>query len=128
MKKSLSVVKRAVGRSRKEGGVNPVSATRLPPETSASVDAWAASQDDEPSRSEAIRRLVELALSAAKPTKVARSTPSKVRAAELAAKVIEKMIDPSASADEPDQRRHRLTKGLPEFCEHRVDQPKAKGK
>jgi hypothetical protein len=30
----------------------------------ANVDAWAASQADEPSRSEAIRRLVELGLKA----------------------------------------------------------------
>jgi hypothetical protein len=28
----------------------------------ANVDAWSAAQDDEPSRSEAIRRLVELGL------------------------------------------------------------------
>nr|WP_249817628.1 hypothetical protein [Bradyrhizobium sp. 147] len=30
----------------------------------ASIDAWAARQDDQPSRSEAIRRLVELGLKA----------------------------------------------------------------
>jgi hypothetical protein len=32
----------------------------------ASLDAWAAQQSDEPSRSEAIRRLVELGLKAKK--------------------------------------------------------------
>jgi hypothetical protein len=62
MKKSISVNKKAVGRPKKKGGVHPVSAVRLAPEISASVDAWAAAQEDEPSRSEAIRRLVELGL------------------------------------------------------------------
>ena len=64
MKKSISVNKKAVGRPKKKGGVHPVSAVRLPPEISAAVDAWAAQQDDEPGRSEAIRRLVEIGLKA----------------------------------------------------------------
>jgi hypothetical protein len=38
--------------------------TRWPEETVASIDAWAASQDEEPGRSEAIRRLVEIGLKA----------------------------------------------------------------
>jgi metal-responsive CopG/Arc/MetJ family transcriptional regulator len=37
---------------------------RLSDEFMASVDAWSARQDDAPSRSEAIRRLVELGLKA----------------------------------------------------------------
>ena len=64
MKKSISVNKKAIGRPKKKGGVHPVSAVRLPPEISAAVDAWAAQQDDEPGRSEAIRRLVEIGLKA----------------------------------------------------------------
>jgi hypothetical protein len=64
MKKSISVNKKAIGRPKKKGGVHPVSAVRLPPEISAAVDAWAAQQDDEPGRSEAIRRLVDLGLKA----------------------------------------------------------------
>jgi hypothetical protein len=62
MKKSISVNRNAVGRPKKKGGVYPVSAVRLPPETSAAVDDWASKQTDEPNRSEAIRRLVELGL------------------------------------------------------------------
>jgi hypothetical protein len=38
--------------------------TRWPEGTVAAIDAWAAAQDDEPGRSEAIRRLVELGLKA----------------------------------------------------------------
>jgi hypothetical protein len=63
MQKSISVNKK-VGRPKKKGGVHPVSAVRLPPETSAAVDAWAAKQDDNPGRSESIRRLVEIGLKA----------------------------------------------------------------
>ena len=43
-------------------GQDPVTAIRLSKEMRAAVDAWAAAQDDEPGRSEAIRRLVELGL------------------------------------------------------------------
>jgi hypothetical protein len=111
-----------------------------------SVDAWIARQGVKPSRSEAIRRLVELGLAKTLPwangPRVAGrtldlgqmakiSSPPKKgvrssRARELAAGAIEKMIDPFASADERDQRRRRLTKGPSEFREHRVDLPKAK--
>jgi hypothetical protein len=38
--------------------------TRWPDETVALIDAWAAAQDDEPGRSEAIRRLVEIGMKA----------------------------------------------------------------
>jgi hypothetical protein len=51
-----------------------------------------------------------------------------LRAQELAAKTIEKILDPSAPPAERAQRRRRLTKGPPEFREDRVDLPKAKGK
>jgi hypothetical protein len=64
MKKSISVNKNPVGRPKKKGGSHPVSAVRLPPEIGASVDRWAEKQVDTPSRSEAIRRLVELGLKA----------------------------------------------------------------
>jgi hypothetical protein len=63
MKKSISVNKKSRGRPKKKGGVDPVTAVRLPSKLSDAVDAWAANQDDEPGRSEAIRRLVELGLS-----------------------------------------------------------------
>jgi hypothetical protein len=121
-----NVVRKRPGRP--ATGQDPVTAIRLSSEMRAAVDDWAAKQADQPGRSEAIRRLVELGLKAATPNKATRSMPNKVRAAELAAKAIEKMIDPSASADEHHQRRHRLTKGPPEFREHRVDLPKAKTK
>jgi hypothetical protein len=117
------------------------------------IDHWREKQDDEPSRPEAIRRLVEIGLT--KKTK-ARSTgrrpPAALvsdlaaeaidslpptpnakpgrrsRAQELARDAIEKIADPAASPEERDERRRRLTKGPTEFRQARVDQPKAKRK
>jgi hypothetical protein len=152
MAKSISVNKKArgPGRPKKRGGVHPVSAVRLPPEISAGVVAWAAKQADAPGRSEAIRRLVELGLTV---KAKARSTGRRPRAAlvadlaaetidslpaarpgrrgraqELARDAIEKMGDPTASPEERDQRRRRLTKGPIELRAARVDQLKAKRK
>jgi hypothetical protein len=94
----------------------------------ASVDAWAEQQADAPGRSEAIRRLVELGLKVKAPTGPSRNALRASLAAELAAKAIDGIIDPSGPPEERAQRRHRLTKGPPEFREDRVDLPKAKGK
>jgi len=49
-------------RGRPATGKDPVSAIRLSPELRAAIDKWAAKQKDAPSRSEAIRRLVEAGL------------------------------------------------------------------
>jgi hypothetical protein len=89
---------------------------------------WASEQKDDPPRSEAIRRLVELGLTVratkAKQAPVARAD----RAKELASKAIDRMSDPTVHPDELAHRRRRLTKGPEEFREVRVDRPKAKGK
>jgi hypothetical protein len=97
------------------------------------LDAWIAKQKEpDLTRPEAIRRLVEIGLkvkSAAKPAgKPVGKAGRKLRAQELAAKAIEGMTDRTAPPDEQTKRRHRLTKGPPEFREDRVDLPKAKGK
>lgn len=132
---------------------------RAAPAIRASIVRWAELQPDNPTLSEAIRRLVELGLlasenypelryqhkaneSADKASKLASQLGLKVRptakavakpgrrsrAQELARDAIEKMGDPTASPDERDQRRRRLTRGPEEFRKGRVDQPKAKGK
>jgi hypothetical protein len=49
-------------RGRPATGKDPTRTFRLSDQFMANVDAWAASQDDQPGRSEAIRRLVELGL------------------------------------------------------------------
>ena len=54
------------GAGRPATGSDPSRTFRLSDEFIATVDAWAARQDDTPTRSEAIRRLVELGLKAKK--------------------------------------------------------------
>jgi hypothetical protein len=61
-----SVGGRRPGSGRPATGKDPVRTMRLSDEFIAKVDAWASAQDDEPSRSEAIRRLVEIGLKAKK--------------------------------------------------------------
>jgi hypothetical protein len=54
------------GPGRPATGKDPVRTMRLSDEFITTIDAWAARQDDAPTRSEAIRRLVELGLKAKK--------------------------------------------------------------
>jgi Arc/MetJ-type ribon-helix-helix transcriptional regulator len=121
MKKSISVNRKSRGRPKKKGGVYPVTAVRLPPTLGAEVDKWAGSQADAPTRSEAIRRLVELGL-----TLKRRSAPSerqRAALADLASKAIDSLkVD--APDDEKASRKRRLIKGPEEFREDRVDLPK----
>jgi hypothetical protein len=101
---------------------------RLQPDPLAALDRWAAKQPDEPTRAEAIRRLVEIGLMVKTPARPASKSGRRLRARELATTAIEKIIDPGASPEEQAQRRRRLTKGPTEFREARVDQPKVKTK
>jgi Arc/MetJ-type ribon-helix-helix transcriptional regulator len=123
MKKSISVNRKSRGRPKKKGGVYPVTAVRLPPALGAEVDKWAGAQADAPTRSEAIRRLVELGL-----TVKTRSAPSeRQRAAltDLASKAIDS-LKVEAPDDEKASRKRRLIKGPEEFREDRVDLSRAK--
>jgi hypothetical protein len=52
------------GAGRKPTGTDPARTIRLSDEFIAHVDSWAAAQHDQPGRSEAIRRLVEIGLHA----------------------------------------------------------------
>jgi hypothetical protein len=123
MKKSISVNKKSRGRPKKKGGVYPVTADRLPPALGAEVDKWAVLQADAPTRSEAIRRLVELGLTVKK--KSAPSERQRAALADLAAKAIDSLTV-EAPDDEKASRKRRLLKGPEEFREVRVDRPKGK--
>ena len=104
---------------------DPVTAMRLSSELRENVDAWAARQTDKPGRSEAIRRLVELGLAESQPMK-RRSPKAASKAIDLAGQQIDKLADPSATAEERQQRKRRLLKGPGEFRELRADLPKKK--
>jgi hypothetical protein len=99
---------------------------RADPVIRAAIVRWAEKQPDMPSLSEAIRRLVELGLKVNAPAKPVSKPGRRLRAQELAAHAIEKVIDPAAPPEERTQRRRRLTKGPSEFREDRVDLPRAK--
>jgi metal-responsive CopG/Arc/MetJ family transcriptional regulator len=61
-KKSIPVLQKKRGRP--PTGQDPVLAVRLPPALRSAIETWAEQQNDKPSRSEAIRRLIEFALKA----------------------------------------------------------------
>ena len=85
----------------------------LQPGSLARVDRWAASQKDDPSRPEAIRRLVELGLAITQ--RAGARTQKATKAAEMASQEIDRLSDPSATDEERQLRKRRLIKGPKEF-------------
>jgi hypothetical protein len=63
MPKSIPVLRKR-RRGRPATGQDPVTAVRLAPALKSQIEDWAKQQPDNPSRSEAIRRLVQVALAA----------------------------------------------------------------
>src|SRR5260370_37155127 len=84
-------------------------ALRLEPGLLARVDRWAASQKDDPSRPEAIRRLVELGVSIALRTGV--RTEEAAKAAERARQESDPLVDDPASDEERSLRKGGLMNG-----------------
>jgi hypothetical protein len=111
-------------RGRPATGRDPVSAIRLSPDLIATIDKWAA-RNDVSSRSEAIRRLVEVGLAQAPPVK-RRSRKAASKASEMAGRQIDKIGDPSATDEERQLRKRRLLKGPREFRDLRGNFPKSK--
>ena len=97
-----------------------VSAVKLSEGLTAEVDAWAEAHDM--SRSDAIRQLVQLGLSASTPAihhASARRDPVDIEG--LAVRQIDQLLDPSLSSEERERRIRRLTEGPPEFADARID-------
>jgi hypothetical protein len=87
---------------------------RIQPNGLKALDSWIRYQDDKPSRPEAIRRLVERALTGV----LEERPPSKAtarKASELAAREIDKLGDKSATGEERASRKRRLISGPNEF-------------
>ena len=110
-------------RGRPATGKDPLVSARLPQELIDSVEAWATANSA--SRSEAIRRLVEIGLAGAKKF-AAPSQQTRAKAKKFAAEQIDRMGNSTATAEEQASRKQRLLKGPEEFREARVDRPKAK--
>jgi hypothetical protein len=99
--------------------------TRWPEQTVAAIDAWASS--NETTRTEALRRLVDLGLSKSSQQKaqiLSTSRQGAARAAELAAKVIEKKFPPDTPAEEKAVRKRKLIQGPSVFRDTRKDHPR----
>jgi lipase chaperone LimK len=97
-----------------------ISAVKLSEGLTADVDAWAEAHDMV--RSDAIRHLVELGLSASTISDSQRSTdPLEIE--NLAVKQIDHLLDPSLPTEERERRIRRLTEGPPEFSDERIDLP-----
>jgi hypothetical protein len=82
------------------------------------IDQWRRTQHGKPSRAEAIRQLVEKALSTEPRFQRARTTDTP-KAAEMAGGVIDQMTDKSQSVEEQQRRKRRLIKGPHEFRDMR---------
>jgi hypothetical protein len=61
-KESIPVTQKKRGRGRPATGQDPTLTVRLPAALRSAIETWAKQQKDRPSRSEAIRRLIEFAL------------------------------------------------------------------
>jgi hypothetical protein len=118
MAESLSRAgKRKPGGSRSKPASIPLS---LAPDLLARVDAFLKTQKDNPSRPQAIQRLVELGLAALRPAGRTNSR-HRAKALDLAGEQIDKLIDASAPQEERERRKRRLLKGPKEFRDIRGD-------
>jgi hypothetical protein len=93
-------------RGRATTGQDQVTALRLPLELKSKVGAWANRQDDKPSLSEAIRRLVEKALAGTVPRQLSKGAR---KATEMAARELDRVLgDQPATGEERAHRKRRL--------------------
>ena len=123
MKKSIKVQPKKRGRP--ATGKDPLLTVRAPNTIIQAIEDWAAK--NAVTRSEAVRRLVELGLTVGdKPTQTTAATAD--RAKELASQAINSLTAGAPNNDEKASRKRRLIKGPEEFQETRVDRPKPKGK
>jgi hypothetical protein len=107
------------------GKGEPVVVRMHPPQLKA-LDEWISTQKSPfPSRPEAVRRLVETALSSKRrPARYPEKIASRAR--DLASKAIDGRMDPSTPADEKVVRKRRLLKGPSDFREVRHDRAEDK--
>ena len=118
MKKAKAIKRKVIGRPS-----NPLMGFRADPMTRAAIVKWAESQPGKPTLSQAIRQLVELGL-AVKARSKQRSSAGAVEANAMAADQLDRLADPSATAEEQATRKGRLLRGPEEFRALRVDRPK----
>jgi Arc/MetJ-type ribon-helix-helix transcriptional regulator len=113
-------------RSRPAARLDPAVTVRLPKALLDQVENWSRRQDENLSRSKAVRSLLELGLAGAH---IARPVNKKAaaKASKLAGQMIDILDDDSAPPDVREKRKRRLLKGPPEFRDIRSDLPKSEG-
>jgi len=104
-------------------GRDPRVTSRMPSGLIAEVDAWASGNDA--TRSEAIRRLVELGLTIRAKSKQGSAARAE-RANELASKTIDNLTSATPESGEKARRKGNLIKGPEEFRQVRVDRLRPK--
>jgi hypothetical protein len=125
MGKSIRVnTKRKRGRP-KTTGKGELVGVRLQPVRLAALDRWISQQEIVRTRPEAIRHLMDLALSL-NATSEPMSNKAQEKAAELASKEIDKLKVHVTDGDKQHQRKRHLIKGPMEFRELRGRQANAK--
>jgi hypothetical protein len=122
MKKAIQKMRggKRPGAGRPATGNHPMMSLRMPNELTAAVEGWAARQTDNPARSEAFRRLVEIGI-AASASAHPPNPKARAKAADMAAETIDRHTDPSAPPEEQASRKRKLLKGPKEFRDLRKD-------
>jgi hypothetical protein len=121
MKKSIKVDRKRRGRP--PTGRATLVSSRFPGPVVAAVEAWAGKRQT--TRSDAIRRLVEIGLGSVKVARAQKRSDSPT-ARDLAAVQIDRLADSGAPAEEQASRKRHLLKGPEEFRGARIDRPKRK--
>src|SRR5689334_6029542 len=110
-----------VNRKRRGGhdtGTDRVTAVRLPRNILEQIDRWRREHGAK-TRSQAIQWLVEQALGSDPERRTSHKAAAK--ASELAAREIDRLADPSATAEQQVKRKRRLIEGPREFRHARRD-------
>ena len=103
-----------------------ISAVKISEGLTAEIDLWAETHGM--TRSDAIRRLIEIGLSSPTSDKIVSAPPGNPsELANLAIMQIEQLLDPSLLPEERERRIHRLVEGPPEFSAERIDLPRPRG-
>jgi Arc/MetJ-type ribon-helix-helix transcriptional regulator len=123
MKKSIKVHPKK-RRGRPATGKDPLISARLPQSLIDNVEAWATA--NKASRSEAIRRLVEIGLERNGLSTRKSATTASARAEELATGAIDSRLAADATAEERQTRKERLLKGPSAFRDVRKDRGRGK--
>jgi hypothetical protein len=99
---------------------DPMMGFRAPPALRASIIRWAETQPDQPSPSEAVRRLMEIGLATRSRSRPARSAKAE-KANEMASRQLDRLADETATPQEQASRERELLGGPEEFQSSRVD-------